>query len=186
MYRGDAGNIRTRGRGDRLASHERPIATESLVRRFTLAPIAALLLAATTLPAQDTARAVTAGDKSPMAARVIGILPGAGHIYAGETTRGFAFMGGMLGVGVLGTLMFIGECIGAIGETCGSKSTENLVTAAIFGVWGWSIYDAGLAAHRTNARRRYRVSLIIGPVRSTAAHAPRGRTLKLGLAVATR
>jgi hypothetical protein len=157
------------------------------MRRTVLAPIIALALIATPLDAQDAPSPPAAGDKSPMAARIIGIVPGAGHMYAGETARGFAYMGGTIGVAVLGTMMLAAGCISSLGEeTCDTSGAENVVTAAILGVWGWSIYDAGRAAQRTNARHRLRVSLIVAPGRSVQSPARDGRAVKLGLSVATR
>jgi hypothetical protein len=158
------------------------------MRHRMIGPALALVLGATALDAQDTVRATVAKDKSPTTARVIGIVPGAGHMYAGETTRGFAYMGGTLGVLALGTMMLAAECFSSLGveENCHSSGTETVVTAAVLGLWGWSIYDAGRAAHRTNARRRLRVSLIVAPVRSIQARARDSRAVTLGLSVAMR
>ena len=95
--------------------------------------------------------------KSVTTARVLAIVPSAGHIYAGEAARGLAFLGGMAGVLAVGTLAVAGDCVGT---TAASECGENdalgaIVTVAFFGVWGYSIYDAGLAARRTNARGRF-------------------------------
>jgi hypothetical protein len=121
-----------------------------------------------------------------MTARVIGIVPGAGHIYAGETMRGLGYLGATVGIIVIGGTLMAAECVGSLGESCEDSSTEDVATVAALGVWAWSIYDAGRAAHRTNAKRRLRVSLIVAPVRSTLARGADGRALKLGLSLATR
>ena len=98
------------------------------------------------------------GPKSVTTARVLAIVPSAGHIYAGEGLRGLGFLGGMAGVLVIGTAMIIGDCVGGLSAPdpeCGENDfVDVVVPAAFFGIWGWSIYDAGLAARRTNARGR--------------------------------
>jgi hypothetical protein len=154
--------------------------------RTLFAPVVVLTLATTTLGAQDTARVAATGAKSPMTARVIGIVPGAGHIYAGETMRGLGYLGATAGIIVLGGTLLAAECVGSLGESCENSNTEDVATVAALGVWAWSIYDAGRAAHRTNAKRRLRVSLIVAPVRSTLARGADGRALDLGLSLATR
>ena len=148
----------------------------------------ALMLGASTIGAQDTVRASAVEMKSPTVARVVGIIPGAGHIYAGETGRGLLYMGGTLGVLALGAMVLAVECLSDLGveEDCNSSGADNVVTAAVLAVWGWSIYDAGRAAHRTNARRRLRMSLLVAPARSAAAYTRDGRAVKLGLSLGTR
>ncbi len=153
--------------------------------RMLCALMLALVLTATNLHAQDTARVAAPSVKSPTTARVIGIIPGAGHAYAGEPLRGLAHFGATAGIFMLAGLMFASDCIG--GENCGESSEPALMMVAGFGYWGWTIYDAGRAAERTNARRRpLRVSLIATPVRPTIASVNEARRLKLGLSVATR
>jgi hypothetical protein len=154
--------------------------------RTLFVSVLALTLVASALRAQDTARVASAGDKSPIAARVIGVILGAGHVYAGEPLRGLAYLGGTAGIIVIGSMVLVAECIGSFGESCEDSSTPDVVTAAALGFWGWTIYDAGRAAHRTNAKRRLRVSLIVAPARSTLTRGGEGRALKLGLSVDTR
>jgi hypothetical protein len=158
-------------------------------RHAMVAALAFLVLGASSLGAQDTMRVATAGEKSPAAARLIGIFPGAGHLYAGETGRGFAYMGGTLAIFLIGATMMVAECYAEVlgaGERCESSNTDDIATAAVLGLWGWSIYDAGRAAHRTKAkRRRERVALIVVPARPTPG-APRGGSrLRVGLSLAT-
>ena len=159
------------------------------MRRTLLVSIVALALGAGTAPAQEPAAPI-AGAKSPTAARVIGIIPGAGHMYAGETGRGFAYMGGVVGAFALMSLALVAECyddlLGAE-DNCGNSTTEDVATAVVLGVWGWTIYDAGRAAHRTNEKRRFRMSLLAAPARVAVGSARReSRGLKLGLSLSAR
>ena len=125
--------------------------------------------------------------KSPTTARLIGIIPGAGHMYAGETKRGFGYVGGLIALGVIGGTMVALDCGNDVYDAgCKSSAEENLLTAAVIGVWGWSIYDAGRAAQRTNAKQGLlRTSLILAPQRSRGV-AGGGRGVRLGLSIATR
>ena len=151
--------------------------------RIAFVTLAALAVAATELPAQDTTRA--AGSKDPTVARVIGIVPGAGHIYAGEKMRGVTYFGTTVGIFLLAGLMFASDCIGA--EDCGKSSTPALAMLAGFGYWGWTIYDAGRAAHRANARGRpWRLSVIAAPARSALAAEKDPRGVRVGLSVVAR
>ncbi|MDQ3997655.1 MAG: hypothetical protein M3303_11655 [Gemmatimonadota bacterium] len=153
--------------------------------RTVRVPLLALVLAATPLQAQDTARVAVPGAKNPVTARVIGIVPGAGHVYAGETMRGLTYFGSTAAIFLLAGLMFASDCIG--GEDCGDSATPGLVAVAGFAYWGWTIYDAGRAAERANARRRWlRVSLIAAPVRPMLIGGNEARAVKLGLSLGTR
>ncbi|MFN2565100.1 MAG: hypothetical protein ABR499_08850 [Gemmatimonadaceae bacterium] len=152
--------------------------------RIVFTPLLALSLAATSLSAQDTVRA-SAGGKSPTVARVIGIVPGAGHVYAGEPLRGLAHFGTTAGIFMLAGLMLASDCIGA--ENCGESSAPALMMVAGFGYWGWTIYDAGRAVERTSGRfRPLRMSLIAAPVGSRFGDGTQGRGVKVGLAVDRR
>lgn len=145
------------------------------MRRLLCFLLAAPLLGAVSLHAQ----------KSPAAARVIGVIPGAGHMYAGETRRGFAYLGGIVGVLLVGTTALAADCIASTAgnDDCGSPVLENVVAAAAIGLWGYSIYDAGRAAERTNAAHGLRTSLLVAPSR-TVGSSGRGRSaLKIGVRV---
>lgn len=128
------------------------------------------------------------GWKSPTAARVIGILPGAGHVYAGEPRRGLAYFGGTVGVLAIGSVLIAADCVGDVANstesTCSSPALENGLLAVFLGVWGWSIYDAGRAANRTNARRAVRTVLFVAPARVPAAGRNDARGLYAGLRLA--
>ena len=152
------------------------------MHRTILLLIVTVLLRTSAASAQDTLR-TTAGVKSPAAARMIGIVPGAGHIYAGETKRGLTYLGGTIGVFLLGATLWATECVGSLGEQCEESDavSDDIAVIATLGLWGWSIYDAGRAAHRTNAKRHVKVSLIFTP--QSGGH---GRGAGIGLAVRTR
>jgi hypothetical protein len=148
-----------------------------------LAPVVALALAAATLSAQDVT-CIEAGDKSPTTARVAGIVPGAGHIYSCEFLPGLGYFVGTTGIILIGTAAAAVDCLSSLSDNCGRSADVAIVVAA--GLWAWSIYDAGRAAQRTNAKRRLRVSLIMAPGSSGWAGESRGRALKVGLSVTTR
>lgn len=159
------------------------------MRRTMLVLLAASTLGAPRLDAQDSARVAATGDKSPMAARVIGIIPGAGHMYAGETGRGLAYMGGTVGIFLIGATAMLADCYDDLlgtEDNCESSNTGDFAAAAVLAFWGWSIYDAGRAAHRTNAKRRQmRVSLILAPRMPTSSATRGGRGVTVGLSVPT-
>jgi hypothetical protein len=127
------------------------------------------------------------GDlKSPATARVLGILPGAGHMYAGEVRRGFAYLGAVVGILAATSIASVAECAGDVYESdCGSSTTATIGAVAAIGVWGWSIYDAGLAARRTNTRAHRPASLIAEPVRLPTAEGDR-IAVRLGLSIPVR
>ena len=119
--------------------------------------------------------------KSPTTARIIGIIPGAGHMYAGEVGHGFAYMGGTAGLVFLSAAAALGGCLDdGPGGTCGPTVAANVFAVGALGLWGWSIYDAGRAVKRVEARKLRRMSLIITPMqlqRENSAH----RALRLGV-----
>lgn len=101
----------------------------------------------------------TAFKKSPTAARVIGIFPGAGHVYAGESGRGLKYLGGVLMLPVV-PVFLVGTTCYLTHLTC-SVRVETLLQISIgaaVGLYGWSIFDAGRAAHRANARQGLRMT----------------------------
>lgn len=131
------------------------------------------------LTSQAPAPASTSGDKNPTTARFIGIFPGAGHVYAGEKLRGVGYFAGTLGVLALGTLVLAVDC--SPGGDCSSSSALQ-AGAMIVGMWGYTIYDAGRAADRTNAGNHKSVSLVVSPTLSDRDR----RGVKLGLAIGGR
>ena len=108
--------------------------------------------------------------KSPTTARVIGLIPGAGHMYAGEVGRGFLYLGGTVGILLAGALIGANDCLDEINffndqADCGASPGATVSYIAAGGLWVWSIIDAGRAARRTNAKRAATVSLILEPTR---------------------
>lgn len=133
--------------------------------------LAALLLLAAPLGAQEMPRPfapqqarVADGPKNPTTARVLGIVPGLGHLYAGEPGRGAIVAGTFVGLLAVGTLAVVGDCAAAWTEPeCGSSAvTDVVIPVALIGTIGFSIWDAGRAAHRTNVRRGTPVRLTLG------------------------
>ena len=151
----------------------------------------ALMLTPLTVSAQtapDSMPPVAVPGKSVALARVIGIIPGAGHVYAGRWTRGLGFVGGMFGVATLTGLLLVGDCLAdALSSSgdCKSTAIENLGVAAFYGVWAWSIYDAGVTARRTNARRSG-PSLNLALSKRPTASGHDTRALNLGLTFKVR
>jgi hypothetical protein len=155
-----------------------------------------VLACVTPLAAQDTAShpvAPVGQPKSVMTARLLGIAPGAGHIYAGEVNRAVAF----------GMATYTAFALNAIGHDrsdrlCTSpppgdppagggvctpaKRTSTIVVVAVAGLIGWSSYDAGRAATRWNARHGHQVSALIEP----AVVPGRGREERLVARVGVR
>ena len=160
------------------------------MRRTMLVALIGLALGTTAAGAHAQEVSRVPGAKSPTVARIVGIVPGAGHIYAGETSRGLGYMGAVAGGFMLASLALAAECYDdLLGDenNCGeSTTTEDIAVAALLGVWAWSIYDAGRAAHRTNAKRRLGLSPIIAPARVSVAAAHERPALKLGLSVRAR
>ncbi len=128
------------------------------------------------------------GAKSPTAARLIGLVPGAGHVYAGEVRRGFGYLGSTLGLFALSAMITVGDCLShySAGTDCGDDPMATVAAFAGVGVWGWSIHDAGRAARRTNARRRGGLSLITHPVGVSIAARRDRPGVELGLTFVTR
>jgi hypothetical protein len=94
--------------------------------------------------------------KNPTTARVLGIIPGVGHFYAGEQGRGALLLGSGMTLSVLGSALETKECLDGPGAAeCNADmhtALEVLLTAATIGVIGLSIWDAGRAAERANSR----------------------------------
>ena len=161
------------------------------------AVLAGSLLVVTAAVAQESPLATaTQADttvsalKDPSTARVIGIIPGAGHMYAGEVGRGFLYLGGTLVIISVGALTATIDCLedvnwlGGDQPRCRSATlTVSLIAAG--GLWVWSIVDAGRAARRTNAKRTARTSLILEPTRLPDAVGDDRTAVRLGVRVST-
>ena len=104
----------------------------------------------------------SAGYKDPKAAVAWGyLLPGAGHIYAGESVKGLLVMATSVGALVVGTIVTLNSGddnaeIGfdydfSVGET---NWTPSYIGAGVYALgWIYSVVDAGKAAERTNRKR---------------------------------
>jgi hypothetical protein len=156
------------------------------------AVLAGSLLFVTTAAAQQvpvsTATQVDttiSASKSPSTARVIGIIPGAGHMYAGEVGRGFLYLGGTLGLVLVAGYAHLSDCFMTDQPGCGGSPEVTVSLIAAGGLWIWSIADAGRAARRTNAKRAAS-SLILEPTRIAAAHGGDHTGVRLGLRITTR
>jgi hypothetical protein len=119
--------------------------------------------------------------RNPQRALVLGILiPGAGHIYAGEYLRGFlayeATVGG-IGGGIL--IFLLDNCTFTVGlsTTCkpGPEWPHQVlgIAGVGMGIWEWisSARDAPRAAERANARHGTRsptITPIIDPLSGAA------------------
>jgi hypothetical protein len=163
--------------------------------RRMLLPCAAVLVLGVhgSLAAQQAApiasfQTDTSQFRSPTRARLTGIAPGMGHIYAGEPLSGVLYFSGVVGLLVASVAVTV-QCPDDYGISdieCPSSTAEDALPVAMLGLWGWSIYDAGRAAQRTNAKQqRVRTSLILAPLRWSGA-AGGGRGVKLGLSIATQ
>ena len=125
------------------------------------------------------------GMKDPMVARVMGIVPGLGHIYADEPGRAGLVAGTFVGVILVGVAAAVGDCLQAYTEPeCDSSPVVDfLVPAAMIGTIGFSIWDAGRAAHRTNFRRRMPARIGARPELSVQ---PRQGVVRAGLGMTFR
>ena len=100
--------------------------------------------------------------KDPHRALVLGsLIPGAGHIYAGEYFKGFIAYEGTVGTIGVGAMVFLADkCMLSFLSTTKCESgpawSHQLLGVAMVGtgIWGWisSARDAPRAAERANAR----------------------------------
>ena len=130
--------------------------------------ITALLTVAVALPAQESTRARRArlgADtlyRDPVSARVLGsIIPGAGHVYAGEYWHGIVYYEGTVALVGLGAMTYIlDECTfsSLSDKPCTSQpawphqAAGVAIMACGVGFWVHSAIDAGHAAERANER----------------------------------
>lgn len=159
------------------------------------AVLAGSLLFVTTAAAQPSAPLTPSeadttvfAQKSPATARLIGIIPGAGHMYAGEVGPGFLYLGGTLSLLLAGALSGATECLVeafSYESECGQSTAETMSLIAAGGLWVWSIVDAGRAARRTNAKHAARASVILEPTRIPAALGDDRTAVMLGLRIST-
>ena len=144
--------------------------------RARAAAIATLVsIAAASAGAQYSTRVIDAPDslaswyRDPKTAQILGsFLPGAGHIYAGESLRGLGLAGAAL-VGIAGGITLLNErnCrilsldSGGCNWELSTSQRIGGITQIAAGVaaWVFGAIDAPRAAQRVNARARQRVSV---------------------------
>lgn len=106
------------------------------------------------LPSNDFSPAA----KDPGTATLIAVLvPGGGHMYSGETSRGLL----LFGVGVGGIIVGTAATLSSSSISCGQFSCSDdtnylpvmLGYGAYLGSWIYGIIDASNSAHRMNAAR---------------------------------
>jgi hypothetical protein len=145
--------------------------------------------------AQDSTRSLSTADpayRNPHTARVLGtFIPGAGHIYAGETWRGLGLSVVAL-TGVVGGIVSYNEKVCSIiligNDECAPPSAKThaiAVTQIIGGVAAWAIsaFDAPHAAERQNERLRRR-RLSVTPLLRTQFGAAGEPAVRAGLTIA--
>ena len=87
------------------------------------------------------------------------LLPGTGHMYAGEKGKGFLVLATSVGSLTAGTIMTLnsgGEEVGYDYDfaSSGESWTPFYIGSAVYAVgWIYSIVDSGKAAERTNRKR---------------------------------
>jgi hypothetical protein len=106
-------------------------------------------------------------------------------MYAAEGGHGFAYLGGMAGLLFIGTRSTVNSCdASVIFGDCAPHPFPAPVVVAMAGLWAWSIYDAGRAAHRTNQKRTGLVSAFVEPTFIPAHGNGRDRAgVRLGLSI---
>ena len=161
------------------------VPTRSLLKLAAAGGLAAMLSTPSLLaaqaglsPAPRPGSATQVGLKDPATARVLGIIPGLGHLYAGEPKRGALVAGTFVGAILVGVAAAVGDCLANYTEPeCDSSPiVDVLVPAAMIGTIGFSIWDAGRAAKRTNFRRRM-------PGRLTIGGSGDGRRVRVGMTI---
>lgn len=179
----------------------RPLSVTARAVRLSLA----VMIAALSLPAISRAQGTTDSlptsptpvvhKKYPALAATLAIIPGAGHVYAGEGGRGLRVLGGIAGFSLAMGFLAVADCMvdltsdSTTDELCESSAVENVGSAVLLGIWGWSIVDAGKAANRTNRRlveasklaQLARVPLTVQLSRRPTASGDDARAVNVGL-----
>lgn len=135
-----------------------------IIAFLTAVSVATLEAQDTTRVHEDSAPGTTALYRNPHRAQVLGIiLPGAGHIYAGEYWRGYrTWVMAVDGIGMGPFIYTLDSCSFALFSECkpGPKWPFHLLGAFMVGsgVWAWisTARDAPHAAERANERHRSR------------------------------
>ena len=147
--------------------------TKIRIRSFAIMMM--LSAASASAGAQDSTRAVAPPDslaswyRDPQTAQALGsFIPGAGHIYAGESLRGLG-LGGAAVISIASGIFFLNkrDChfvnigLQACDSEPSSVNTINGITQLAVGVaaWVFGAIDAPRAAQRANERWRRRVAV---------------------------
>lgn len=150
----------------------------TVYQRLSLAVAAIAVLCASPASAQQH----PAGFRDPSTSTIISVLvPGGGHFYSGETTKGAIILGtGVAGL-VLGTALTT-ESVGCDEDLNCDTDASFLPMAAGYlvylGSWVYGIMDASDSADRMNARRGMAIGSV--EVQPTVAVKPEGGT-RVGL-----
>jgi len=160
--------------------------------------LVALLVCGAPLSAQDSAKVSEAAGaprtdsvyRDPTAARLFAIvLPGAGHVYAGEYWRGIAiYEGTVASLGMAALVYTIPDCAIFAAEPChpGPRWPRTVVALAGVGlglyVWVNGVIDAPRAAERANERHRRAQRARVAPL--IQGSAVNGGMLRVGAQVA--
>lgn len=157
--------------------------------RVVLAGSLLLVTSAAAQPSSSSAVTETdttvAAAKDPAVARLLGIIPGAGHMYAGEVGIGFLYLGGTVGIFVVGGIFTVSAAFSDQNNQRAAATAGWATVIATGALWTWSIVDAGRAARRTNAKRAARTSLILEPTRMPVANGGDRTAVRLGLQIST-
>ena len=150
--------------------------------------IVVLLACSDALVAQDTATSSPAADtqppyRSPRAAQIFGtVVPGAGHIYAGEYAKGVGyFYGTVCDIG-LGSMAFaVSGLSPGNGPAWPLQVSGALIVGLGVAIWVRGSLDAPRAAARSNAKHRQAATHVSLVLRSSGDAM---RSTNLGLSVA--
>lgn len=130
------------------------------MRQIRASVALAVLLAGTSVSAQQQQAATQAKPKEPGTATLISVLvTGGGQMYSDEVGRGMTMLGVSLGSIVLGAVASSPESCSYNSltgtATCGGGSSAPLYIGMLVaaGTWVYSIMDAGPAARRYNTAR---------------------------------
>ena len=159
--------------------------------------LVALLVCGAPLSAQNSAKVSTAAQaarndsvyRDATTARLFAIvLPGAGHVYAGEYGRGIALFGGTaLSFGMAALVNTLPDCPMFAAEPCHPGPRWPQTVAALAGaglglyVWVSGVVDAPRAAERANERHRHTRRARAAPL--IQASPTNGGMLRLGAQV---
>ena len=143
---------------------------KALVTLFIVAACTSSLVAqdSTVTTPDSTLPRATSLYRDPHRALILGsLIPGAGHIYAGEYWHGVLNYGGTVGTIGVGVMTFlVDKCMLSFLSTTRCDSGPQWphqvlgVTVVGLGVWGWisSARDAAHAAERANERHRRKMA----------------------------